>query len=99
MSGGSWDYAFHRVNDTAERLATSKDPLRRAFAQHLLKVAQALHDIEWVDSGDYGPGDEHAAIKTALGKDHQAQELATVAEDARQLITQLQHLLIRMDGK
>jgi len=26
-----------------------------AFADHLDKVAKALHDVEWTFSGDYGP--------------------------------------------
>ena len=41
-------------------------PERRAFAAHLVKVAKALHDIEWVDSSDYGPGDENEAIRACL---------------------------------
>lgn len=40
--------------------------LRKAFADHLKKVAKALHDIEWVDSADYGPGDEDKAINECL---------------------------------
>jgi hypothetical protein len=26
-------------------------------------VSEAMHDVEWVDSCDYGPGDELAAIR------------------------------------
>ena len=43
-------------------------PERKAFNRHLAKVAKALHDIEWVDSGDYGPGDENDAIRACLGE-------------------------------
>ena len=42
-------------------------PERRAFLAHLQLVAAALHDIEWVDSGDCGPGDENAAIRACVG--------------------------------
>jgi hypothetical protein len=42
-------------------------PERRAFAQHLKLVAKALHDIEWVDSCDYGPGADSEAIRACLG--------------------------------
>lgn len=42
-------------------------PERRAFLAHLQLVAAALHDIEWVDSGDCGPGDENAAIRACIG--------------------------------
>jgi hypothetical protein len=52
------------------------DPVRweklQAFAAHLDKVADALHDIEWVLSGDTSPGDEFEAIDHALGLDSEA---------------------------
>lgn len=90
MSGGSYDYSYHRVSDMADAIEarldgkgkysqdgdewsyrTSEDieadkvsePFRRWFATHLRLVAEAMHDIEWVDSGDYGPGDEIKAIE------------------------------------
>ena len=51
MSGGSYDYAYDRAEDMADRLIEySKDPLRIAFAKHLKQVAQAMHDIE-INSG------------------------------------------------
>jgi len=64
MSGGSLNYLYSKVlHDSDFPLDT---PERIAFAEHLKLVAQALHDIEWVDSGDYGPGDESAAILACL---------------------------------
>ena len=63
MSGGSYDYAFAKVDEMAERLTNDRDPARVAFGVFLRKVAKAMHDIEWVDSCDYSPGDELAAIK------------------------------------
>lgn len=41
-------------------------PERKAFAEHLALVTQALHDIELVDSGDYSPGLENEAIRACL---------------------------------
>jgi hypothetical protein len=67
MSGGRYDYAYQKVEDMAEQLAESKSPLRRAFAKHLMLVSKAMHDVEWVDSGDYGEGDDAKAIELALG--------------------------------
>lgn len=61
MSGGSYGYIFNRINDI-ELEHTQTDPRRAAFRKLLKLVAQAMHDIEWVDSGDYGEGDEHEAI-------------------------------------
>ncbi len=63
MSGGSMNYLYSQLEYA--RFST-ETPERRAFAKHLALVAKALHDIEWVDSGDYGPGDEIDAIRACL---------------------------------
>lgn len=63
MSGGSMNYLYARL-DYAKFDADT--PERRAFKRHLALVAKALHDIEWVDSGDSAPGDENAAIRACL---------------------------------
>ena len=41
----------------------SVDTERAWLVQVLRAVARAAHDVEWVDSGDYGPGDEVEAIR------------------------------------
>ena len=97
MSGGSYDYAYRHVEEMADILSSKdKDPLRRAFAKHLRKVAKAMHDIEWVDSGDYGKGDETKAVQDVLGDGMNA-TLEVLLDDARQLVIELQkydpHLL------
>ena len=67
MSGGSYDYAYHKVRDLGESIRDQdKNPRRAAFAALMLLAAEAAHDIEWVDSCDYGPGDENAAIDKVL---------------------------------
>ena len=66
MSGGSMNYLYSKVLHNADFPLDT--PEREAFAAHLKLVAQALHDIEWVDSGDYGPGDENAAIRACLSE-------------------------------
>lgn len=65
MSGGSMNYLYSKLEYDAN--FSTNTPERRAFAAHLVKVAKALHDIEWVDSSDYGPGDENEAIRACLG--------------------------------
>ncbi len=67
MSGGSMDYLYSKI-EWAE--FPTDTPERAAFAEHLKLVAKALHDIEWVDSCDYGPGDENAAILACLNHQH-----------------------------
>lgn len=58
MSGGSLNYLYRLVQEGAEtiRLFEPPNPLYHEFADHLKKVAQALHDIEWVQSCDYSLG-------------------------------------------
>ncbi len=64
MSGGSMNYLYSRIEMDAT--FEQNTPLRKAFAKHLEMVCKALHDIEWVDSCDYGPGDENEAIRACL---------------------------------
>lgn len=67
MSGGSMNYLYSKLEYDAT--FEQNTPERVAFAEHLKLVAEALHDIEWVDSGDYGGGRETAAILACLGGD------------------------------
>lgn len=67
MSGGSMDYLYSLLEYKAEFELSS--PERVAFKEHLEKVAKALHDIEWVDSGDYGEGAEIEAIRACFSKE------------------------------
>ena len=91
MSGGSLDYVCYKVGDAADFIAkNATTPLQRAFAAHLCKVSEALHDIEWVMSGDYGEGDEVAAITACL---HNTAELEQLTVEARQLVGKLNRVL------
>lgn len=91
MSGGSMDYVYGKVRDAAEGMRVHT-PLRRAFRDHLLLVADALHDIEWVDSCDYGPGDEVAAIRKVF-ENADTPEVPALMEDARALRDALNAIL------
>lgn len=70
MSGGSYDYAYMRIDDLAadvdERNREVKSDLRAKFARLLRLCAVAAKDIEWADSGDTARGSEDAAISAAL---------------------------------
>lgn len=65
MSGGSYDYAFHKIEDLADEIRADT-PLRTAFVEHLRLVAKAARAIEWVDSCDYAKGDEDKPIRACL---------------------------------
>lgn len=67
MCGGSWNYLYYDIDDAADSLIQDGDPLRKAFGNKMKLIAAAMHDIEWVDSGDYGNGEEVEAIEKALG--------------------------------
>lgn len=60
MSGGHYGYVCHKIDDI--ELQINNNPKRRMFQQLLKLVATAMHDIEWVDSGDYSRGDENEAL-------------------------------------
>jgi hypothetical protein len=84
MSGGSMNYFSSRLLD--EATFREHTPQRRAFAAHLVKIAKALHDIEWVDSCDYGQGDENAAIEACLAP---GACLAAAIDEARRVQAEL----------
>ena len=94
MSGGSMNYLYSKLEYEAN--FRQDTPERRAFAKHLELVIKALHDIEWVDSADYGPGDENAAIRACLGD---AVMLVTVLEMAREAVATLQAEIDRVEAK
>lgn len=66
MSGGSMDYLASSVRHAT---FTESTPERRAFRKLLLRVADALHAIEWHDSGDTDGKDESELIRACLPAD------------------------------
>ena len=49
--------------EEAAAVLRSVDAERVWLVTVLRAVARAAHDVEWVDSGDYGPGDEVESIR------------------------------------
>lgn len=95
MSGGSYNYAYGNVENFAHEMRATDNPLRRAFRTHLLLVAKAMHDIEWVDSHDKSPGDENEAIRAVLGAGADAAQMAEIATDLRRLVGEAEAVLAR----
>ena len=94
MSRGSMDYLTYKVAEVATDLQRKANtPLQRAFGVHIAKVADALHDVEWVWSGDYGQGDDTKAIEEVLGKDSKSLSLQVLKKDAEELIDQLHNFI------
>ncbi len=68
MSGGSYDYAYSKLNEFIEQFEKNSDtPKRALFLDHLKCVSNAMKAIEWVDSSDTLPGDEDSWIDKCLG--------------------------------
>lgn len=83
MSGGSYNYVYRRIEDIEIYCTT---PQRKAFADHLKKVAKAMHDIEWVDSMDYGEGDENDAINQCINQGNVMGTLISQLQEIRKEI-------------
>ena len=88
MSGGSMNYLYCQILDAPFVENTS---LRRAFRDHLIKVAAACRAIEWNDSGD-GDDEEEALIRFVLSPDA---ELRQATDDARRALHELTNALSR----
>lgn len=83
MSGGSLNYVSYRVEEAAQEVMRQCDSaLHRAFANHLMKVAKALHEVEWVMSGDTLEGSDIEAIEAVITKQHVLTQAIADAEAA-----------------
>lgn len=88
MSGGSYDYISFKIQEIEIR-NPDYNPRRIVFQKLLSLVAEAMHDIEWVDSGDTCPGDEHAAIDACfalIGADPTIVVKAGVYDDLKKIL-------------
>jgi hypothetical protein len=86
MSGGSYDYAYTRVEEMARKLRPeggcpslcAEPALRELFREHLWRVAKAMYAIEWNDSCD-GDDRERELIMACLNITHE-QAAGAIAE-------------------
>lgn len=56
MSGGSYEYAYIRLEDLAEEIKARSNHIteRILISKYLLILSKIMHDVEWYDSADYG---------------------------------------------
>ena len=92
MSGGSMQYLYQRLD--WEATFAENTPERVAFRKHLNLVAKALHDIEWVDSGDCVRGDDVEAIMACITK---SDVLVAERERLEEAIKEAQDVLTRYE--
>ena len=97
MSGGALDYVstklFEHVSNIRAYGKTHDLPQFRAFADHLDKVAEALHDVEWVMSSDYGLDGADKSIDTVFGDLAREKTLQVLLEDLKATHLKLVKLL------
>ena len=72
MSGGSYDYAYSKLDALADEIRVQANrsdcaAKRVEFSDLLRLCAKAAKAIEWVDSCDTMPGDEIPELNAALG--------------------------------
>lgn len=70
MSGGSWNYICYQIEEIASSIYYQQNlptDLSKKLYQKINLLSIAMHDIEWVDSYDYSPGEEETAVKYFLG--------------------------------
>ena len=94
MSGGSLDYVYGHVRDAAEFVfSMAMCAEHRAFATHLRLVAEALHDFEWVMSGDTRHGEELPAIRKVVSKadvlDEAVKHALMVRDELTRVLTEI----------
>lgn len=101
MSGGSYNYACHRLEALAHDIRRVGDcdaappQVRGAFVGLLLKCAAAMKAIEWNDSGD-GASDEEALIRACLSD---GAPLAALIEEANDTMKRMRAELERANRR
>lgn len=97
MSGGSYDYLCWKMDDAATQLQRKGQPAYRiAFGKLMKLCAKAMHDVEWVDSGDMGQGDDEISIMQCIShKD----VLRVTVEEAKKIKEELEKLIEMSNDK
>lgn len=103
MSGGSLDYVYGKLEDAIPTIAAygrdHQQPHVEAFPKHLELVKEALHDLEWAMSGDYGQDGADDSISKVLGSTATQRTLEVILEDLRESAAKIEALVIKKDVK
>ena len=99
MSGGRYNYLYTRVETMAYDLFNYDDPLRNAFAKHLIDVAAAMKAIEWVDSGDSPEESIIEPVAKALGEDYKKVVTKEALEQIKEIERKLGDILQKKQKK
>jgi len=91
MSGGSLEYAYHKINDIISLMEERSELSisQKIFVEHLKDVSEALHAIEWVFSGDYSTGDDEEYIRKVISANYDELEIDILKKEAIKLSNNL----------
>ena len=93
MSGGSYEYLCFKMQEAALKLMKrDQSAYRKAFGELMMKCSKAMHDIEWVDSFDLGPGDDEKAIMECI---EFSDVMKCEIEEAMQTLARLEGMILR----
>lgn len=91
MSGGSHDYLCYRMEE--EYIGKMHD---RELDELMKDICELVHDLEWYDSGDYGPDgyfDTVKEFKEKWFKQSRKDRLKKIIDDS---VNELRDELVRM---
>jgi hypothetical protein len=93
MSGEAFQGLEYPLYDAIITIMAQNKPLYTAFAKHLELVKQALHDVNYVISGDTGEGKEVESIKACLGEHWKEMTLQAALEQIGEIQDKLMELM------
>lgn len=103
MSGGSYDYAEGRLIDIADAIehrargsGVQRRALRLGFAKLLRSCAEAMHELEWADSGD--TDFERDAVPVLAKLLSPRWEIEAAIEEARSVRDELAILIVQSEN-
>jgi hypothetical protein len=80
-------------NESVQIMIHAKSPLQKAFANHLLLVAGALHETQKSLEEETSTEACENAIKLVLGTDYKSKCLDVLGNEAQQLINELKQFI------
>ena len=93
MSGGSLDYIGFKIEECADRISSRRphDYLMQALADHLGKLKDVLHAVEWDFSNDASLTEQDRKdISDLIGA---GKEMGCAIEDAKRIRDELGRLI------
>ena len=93
MSGGSLDYIEYKIEECADRISGRRphDYLMQALANHLYKLKDVLHAVEWDFSNDTSLTEQDRKdIAALIGE---GKEMGCAIEDAKRVRDELSRLI------